>query len=174
MAQSVARLEEILGEPVKVASVPRAATTRGWWRAPLLPPASKCCSTPSRRVGKIGRRLPGAGPLYVVMRGMGPEWAAGFAAGRIGPRWRQTALWKPSEWRRPGRRRLPEGAAGDAGPMKEPPGCCALLALCAAADGQPIPLNQRVLVIVEPPLARQRVRGARTMPKARHSGGATS
>jgi len=25
---------------------------------------------------------------------MGPEWAAGFAAGRLGPRWKQSTLWK--------------------------------------------------------------------------------
>jgi hypothetical protein len=31
---------------------------------------------------------------YVVQRGMGPQWSAGFAAGRRGACWRQTALWK--------------------------------------------------------------------------------
>jgi hypothetical protein len=31
---------------------------------------------------------------YVVQRGMGPEWSAGFAAGSRGFRWKQTALWK--------------------------------------------------------------------------------
>ena len=31
---------------------------------------------------------------YVVQRGMGPEWSAGFASGSRNFRWKQTALWK--------------------------------------------------------------------------------
>jgi len=31
---------------------------------------------------------------YTVQRGMGPEWPAGFAAGKLGPRLRQALLWK--------------------------------------------------------------------------------
>jgi hypothetical protein len=31
---------------------------------------------------------------YVVMQGMGPEWAAGFATGKLAPRLRQAVLWK--------------------------------------------------------------------------------
>jgi hypothetical protein len=30
---------------------------------------------------------------YVIMQGMGPEWAAGFATGKMGPRLRQALLW---------------------------------------------------------------------------------
>ena len=31
---------------------------------------------------------------YVVRRGMGPEWPAGFAAGKWGPRLRQALWWQ--------------------------------------------------------------------------------
>lgn len=34
---------------------------------------------------------------YVIQRGMGPEWSAGFAARRRSYRWRQTALWKAKQ-----------------------------------------------------------------------------
>jgi hypothetical protein len=49
-------------------------------------------SEPTARVGMLGGcRVLGR---YVVQRGMGPEWSAGFAAGSPGRCWRQSALWK--------------------------------------------------------------------------------
>ncbi|MGO9259634.1 MAG: polysaccharide deacetylase family protein [Bryobacteraceae bacterium] len=91
--QSLGRLADILGEPVKVASVPggyysrlvgRTAAAAGIEVLFNSEPTAAVCLTDGCLV--LGR--------YVVKRGMGPEWAAGFAAGRLGPRWRQTALWK--------------------------------------------------------------------------------
>jgi len=91
--ESIARLVEILGEPVKVASVPggyysrlvaRTAAAAGIEVLFNSEPTAAATVTDGCLV--LGR--------YVVKRGMGPEWAAGFAAGRLGPRWRQTALWK--------------------------------------------------------------------------------
>jgi hypothetical protein len=91
--QSLARLADILGEPVKVASVPggyysrlvgRTAAAAGIEVLFNSEPTAAASLTDGCLV--LGR--------YVVKRGMGPEWAAGFAAGRRGPRWKQTALWK--------------------------------------------------------------------------------
>jgi peptidoglycan/xylan/chitin deacetylase (PgdA/CDA1 family) len=91
--QSLERLADILGEPVKVASVPggyhsrlvaRTAAAAGIEVLFNSEPTAAACVTDGCLV--LGR--------YVVKRGMGPEWAAGFASGRLGPRWKQTALWK--------------------------------------------------------------------------------
>ena len=91
--ESVARLTDILGEAVRVASVP------GGYYSPAVARTAAAAGievlfnsepTAAVRVAE-GCLLLGR---YVVMRGMGPEWAAGFAAGRIAPRWRQAALWK--------------------------------------------------------------------------------
>lgn len=38
-----------------------------------------------------GCRVPGR---YAVERGMGPEWSAGFAAGKLGPHLQRALLWK--------------------------------------------------------------------------------
>jgi peptidoglycan/xylan/chitin deacetylase (PgdA/CDA1 family) len=91
--ESVARLADILGEAVQVASAPggyysrtvaRMAAAAGIEVLFNSEPTSAATVTEGCLV--LGR--------YVVMQGMGPEWAAGFAAGRILPRWRQAALWK--------------------------------------------------------------------------------
>ena len=91
--ESLARLADILGQPVKVASVPggyysrtvaRTAAAAGIEVLFNSEPTASAALTDGCLV--LGR--------YVVKRGMGPAWAAGFAAGRLGPRWKQTALWK--------------------------------------------------------------------------------
>ena len=91
--ESLARLAEILGQPVKVASVPggyysrlvaRTAAAAGIEVLFNSEPTAAATITDGCLV--LGR--------YVVKRGMGPQWAAGFAAGRLGPRWKQSAVWK--------------------------------------------------------------------------------
>jgi peptidoglycan/xylan/chitin deacetylase (PgdA/CDA1 family) len=90
---SVARLSGILGEPVDTASVP------GGYYGPQVGEAAQSAgievlftSEPTTRIAHLnGCLLLGR---YVVQRGMGPEWSAGFAAGRIAQCWRQTAMWK--------------------------------------------------------------------------------
>ena len=85
-------LAQILGDPVKVASVP------GGYYSPRVSEAAALAgiealftSDPTNRAREsdgclvLGR--------YVVQRGMGPEWSGGFAAARLAPRWKQAALW---------------------------------------------------------------------------------
>lgn len=91
--QSVARLEEILGEPVKVASVPGGYYSRLVARTAAAAGIEVLFNSEPTASVKLTEGCLVLG-RYVVMRGMEPEWAAGFAAGRFGPRWRQTALWK--------------------------------------------------------------------------------
>jgi hypothetical protein len=91
--ESQARLSEITGDTVKVASVPGGYYSREVARSAaaagievLFTSEPTAESTVVDGCLVLGR--------YVVQRGMGPEWSAGFAAGDRGPRWRQTALWK--------------------------------------------------------------------------------
>lgn len=90
--ESLELLAEILGQAVKVASVPggyysrRVGSTAAAAGIEVLfhsePTASAAVLDGCLMLGR-----------YVVKRGMGPEWAAGFAAGRRGPCWKQAALW---------------------------------------------------------------------------------
>jgi peptidoglycan/xylan/chitin deacetylase (PgdA/CDA1 family) len=89
-------LGQIVGEPVKVASVPG-----GYYSRRVAEAAAEAgigtlfTSEPTARVHVVnGCRVVGR---YVVRRGMGPEWAAGFAAGRLGPRLRQALGWKTKQ-----------------------------------------------------------------------------
>src|ERR1039457_3315663 len=91
--ESLARLSGILGDAVKVASVPG-----GYYSREVAESAAAAgvealfTSEPTARVGMVsGCRVLGR---YVVQRGMGPEWSAGFAAGSPAQCWRQSALWK--------------------------------------------------------------------------------
>ncbi len=91
--QSLARLSAILGEPVTVASVPG-----GFYSSQVGQSAQAAgiralfTSEPTARISSL------AGCLvlgrYSLQRGMGPEWSAGFAAGRPAQCLRQAALWK--------------------------------------------------------------------------------
>jgi peptidoglycan/xylan/chitin deacetylase (PgdA/CDA1 family) len=90
---SIQRLAEIVGNPVKVASVPG-----GYYSRKVAEAAAQAgietlfTSEPTARVHVVeGCRVLGR---YVVERGMGPEWPAGFAAGKVGPRLRQALRWK--------------------------------------------------------------------------------
>jgi len=91
--ESLARLAEILGEPVRVASVPGGYYSREVGRTAAAAGIEVLFnSEPTAATGVIDGCL--VLGRYVVKRGMGPEWAAGFAAGRLAPRWKQSALWK--------------------------------------------------------------------------------
>jgi peptidoglycan/xylan/chitin deacetylase (PgdA/CDA1 family) len=90
---SVARLSEIVGASVCIASIPggyyshevaRSAAAAG---IEVLFTSEPCAETDMVDGCMIVGR-------YVVQRGMGPEWSAGFAAGMRSFRWKQTALWK--------------------------------------------------------------------------------
>ena len=90
--ESTERLAAIMGRPVTVASVPggyysrRVAEAAAGARIETL-----FTSEPTATVRTInGCRVLGR---YVILQGMGPEWAAGFAAGKIAPRLRQALLW---------------------------------------------------------------------------------
>jgi peptidoglycan/xylan/chitin deacetylase (PgdA/CDA1 family) len=90
---SLARLSDIAGAPIRVASVPggyysaevgRSAAAAG---VEVLFTSEPCAETHTvDGCAVVGR--------YVVQRGMGPEWSGGFASGAGSFRWRQTALWK--------------------------------------------------------------------------------
>jgi peptidoglycan/xylan/chitin deacetylase (PgdA/CDA1 family) len=91
--QSLARLSDIVGEPVKVASVP------GGFYARHVGESAQACgiealftSEPTARVASLnGCHVFGR---YVVQRDMGPNWSAGFATGRLAECGRQALLWK--------------------------------------------------------------------------------
>lgn len=90
---SLARLSEIAGAAIRVASVPggyyspevaRSAVAAG---VEVLFTSEPCAETNMVDGCLVVGR-------YVVQRGMGPEWSAGFASGSRSFRWKQTALWK--------------------------------------------------------------------------------
>ncbi|HTP32499.1 MAG TPA: polysaccharide deacetylase family protein [Candidatus Acidoferrales bacterium] len=93
---SLDRLSQIAGESLKTASVPG-----GYYSREVAESAA------ASGIEVLFTSEPTAGTTvvngclvlgrYAVQRGMGPEWSAGFAAGRVGPRWRQTALWKAKQ-----------------------------------------------------------------------------
>jgi peptidoglycan/xylan/chitin deacetylase (PgdA/CDA1 family) len=93
---SAARLAEILDHRVTVASVPG-----GYYSRQVAAAAAQAgietlfTSEPTARVQIVdGCRVMGR---YVLQQGMGPETAAGLAAGRLAPRLRQAALWKAKQ-----------------------------------------------------------------------------
>ena len=93
---SRARLAEIVGHTVEFASVPG-----GYYSRKVAQAAAQAgirtlfTSEPTARVEMVdGCQVLGR---YVVQRGMGPEWSAGFAAGRMMPRLRQALLWKTKQ-----------------------------------------------------------------------------
>lgn len=89
-------LAKIVGHPVELASVPG-----GYYSRKVAQAAAQAgirtlfTSEPNARVDMVG----GCQVLgrYVVQRGMGPEWSAGFAAGWMLPRFRQALLWKTKQ-----------------------------------------------------------------------------
>jgi peptidoglycan/xylan/chitin deacetylase (PgdA/CDA1 family) len=90
--ESLARLADITGAVVRVASVPGGYYSREVGRSAaaagievLFTSEPTAATSLVETCLLIGR--------YVVQRDMGPEWSAGFAAGRRGFRWRQSALW---------------------------------------------------------------------------------
>jgi peptidoglycan/xylan/chitin deacetylase (PgdA/CDA1 family) len=90
---STEQLAEIVGHPVKVASVPGGYYSRRVAEAAAAAGIETLfTSEPTARVRTVnGCRVLGR---YTVQRGMGAEWPAGFAAGKLAPRLRQGLLWK--------------------------------------------------------------------------------
>jgi peptidoglycan/xylan/chitin deacetylase (PgdA/CDA1 family) len=93
---SLEALTEIMGHPVESASVPG-----GYYSRKVAQAAAQAgirtlfTSEPTDRVQMVdGCQVLGR---YVVQQGMGPEWSAGFAAGRTLPRFRQALLWKTKQ-----------------------------------------------------------------------------
>jgi peptidoglycan/xylan/chitin deacetylase (PgdA/CDA1 family) len=89
---SAERLAGIVGHRVTVASVPG-----GYYSRRVAEAAAQAgietlfTSEPTAAVHTVnGCRVLGR---YVIMQGMGPAWAAGFATGKIVPRLRQALLW---------------------------------------------------------------------------------
>jgi peptidoglycan/xylan/chitin deacetylase (PgdA/CDA1 family) len=89
---STDRLAAIVEHPVTVASVPGGFYSRRVAQAAAQAGIETLfTSEPTASVRMVdGCRVLGR---YVVVRGMGPEWAAGFASGKIAPRLRQALLW---------------------------------------------------------------------------------
>ena len=90
--ESTERLKAIVGHRVTVASVPG-----GYYSRRVAEAATEAgietlfTSEPTAAVHTVnGCRVLGR---YAIMQGMGPEWAAGFATGRITPRLCQALLW---------------------------------------------------------------------------------
>jgi peptidoglycan/xylan/chitin deacetylase (PgdA/CDA1 family) len=91
--ESLARLSGLVGERVKVASVPG-----GYYSRAVAESAAAAgievlfTSEPTSQADQVNGCL--VLGRYVIQRGMEPEWSGGFAAGRRAQCWRQTALWK--------------------------------------------------------------------------------
>lgn len=90
---STDRLAEIVGHPVRVASVPGGYSSRA-----VVQTAADAgietifTSEPTTVVRMVGAcRVHGR---FVVRRGMGSEWSAGFAVGKFIPRFRQALAWR--------------------------------------------------------------------------------
>jgi peptidoglycan/xylan/chitin deacetylase (PgdA/CDA1 family) len=90
------QLAKIVGHPIEFASVPG-----GYYSRKVAQAAAQAgirtlfTSEPTARVQIVdGCQVLGR---YVVQRGMGPEWSAGFAAGHALPRFRQALLWKTKQ-----------------------------------------------------------------------------
>ena len=91
--ESVDRLSGIVGEAVKVASVPGGYYSRQVGESAAAAGIEVLfTSEPTVTAATLGGCL--VLGRYVIKRGMGPEWSAGLAAGRGSFRWRQTVLWK--------------------------------------------------------------------------------
>jgi peptidoglycan/xylan/chitin deacetylase (PgdA/CDA1 family) len=91
--ESLARLSDVLGDAVKVASVPGGYFSREVAESAAAAGVEALfTSEPTSRVWMLGGcRVLGR---YAVQRGMPPQWSAGFAAGSRSYCWRQSALWK--------------------------------------------------------------------------------
>jgi peptidoglycan/xylan/chitin deacetylase (PgdA/CDA1 family) len=91
--ESLVRLSSVLGDAVKVASVPGGYYSREVGESAAAAGVEALfTSEPTARVEMLnGCRVFGR---YVVQRDMGPEWSAGFAAGSHSHCWRAGALWQ--------------------------------------------------------------------------------
>ena len=91
--ESVRVLEDILGEPVPVASVPG-----GYYSRMVGETAAEAGirvlfnSEPTAAVSSAGECV--LLGRYFIQRGMPAGISGAFAAGRFGPRWKQSAFWE--------------------------------------------------------------------------------
>jgi peptidoglycan/xylan/chitin deacetylase (PgdA/CDA1 family) len=92
-SMSIARLSELLGERVTVASVPGGYYSREVGRSAAAAGITRLFTSEPTAATSV---LDGCVVLgrYVVQRDMPPAWSAGFAAGSPAYCWRQAALWK--------------------------------------------------------------------------------
>ncbi|MGE5648167.1 MAG: polysaccharide deacetylase family protein [Acidobacteriota bacterium] len=90
--ESVKLLEDVVGHAVPAASVPGGYFSRRVADAAIGAGIRYLFnSEPRASTWRLGECL--VLGRYALRRGMGPQTAAGFASGRILPRWRQAALW---------------------------------------------------------------------------------
>jgi peptidoglycan/xylan/chitin deacetylase (PgdA/CDA1 family) len=90
---SVARLSDLLGKPVTVASVPGGYYSREVARsAASAGIRTLYTSEPTQAVSEVDGCL--VYGRYVVMRDMAPAWSGGFARGSATHCWRQSGMWK--------------------------------------------------------------------------------
>jgi peptidoglycan/xylan/chitin deacetylase (PgdA/CDA1 family) len=91
--RSVDRLSALLGERVRVASVPGGYYSRQVGESAAAAGIEVLfTSEPTSRTSMLNGCL--VLGRYVIQRGMDPAWSGGFAAGRRAQCWRQSALWK--------------------------------------------------------------------------------
>jgi peptidoglycan/xylan/chitin deacetylase (PgdA/CDA1 family) len=99
-SDSCAILSDILGEPVRVASVPNGYYSRGVGEAAAAAGIEVLFTSEATAVTSV---LNGCLTLgrYFIQTHTPPEVSGAIAAGRIWPRWRQELLWgakKPLKW----------------------------------------------------------------------------
>lgn len=91
--ESCARLSDIVGECVTVASLPDGYYSRRVGQAAAAAGIDALfTSEPTAEVGKVGGCL--VLGRYMILRRMPPSASGAIAAGRIWPRWRQMAAWQ--------------------------------------------------------------------------------
>ena len=146
--QSIARLSVVLGDAVKVASVPGGYYSREVGESAAAAGIEALfTSEPTARVEMLdGCRVLGR---YVVQRGMAPRWSAGFAAGRASQRWRtDRAVEGQARGQVAGRREVSPTAPGH--PRKKGAEYAGALhaCVCRRRFAQSVPLKDRVLILV--------------------------
>src|SRR5215472_4611251 len=92
-SMSIARLSDLLGERVTVASVPGGYYSREVGRSAAAAGITRLFTSEPTAATSV---LDGCVVFgrYVVQRDMAPAWSAGFATGNSSYCWRQSALWK--------------------------------------------------------------------------------
>jgi len=92
-SMSIARLSDLLGERVTVASVPGGYYSREVGRSAAAAGITRLFTSEPTAATSVVEGCVVFG-RYVVQRDMAPAWSAGFATGNSSYCWRQSALWK--------------------------------------------------------------------------------